>query len=140
MTSGKRPIEDTMSAFLCHGVFARFPELRVVSVENGADWVVPFLHHVEDTYRKMPHAFDEDPVESFRRCVWVSPFHEDDIAALIDAIGIDRITFGSDYPHPEGLAEPTTYVNHLPAGLDDESVAKIMGLNLAAAMRTAVPA
>ena len=27
----------------------------------------------------MPQAFDEDPVEAFKRCVWISPFHEDDI-------------------------------------------------------------
>src|SRR6476646_2078618 len=66
MTSGKRPIEDTMSALVCHGVFTRFPDLRVASVENGADWVVPYLDHLGDTYRKMPHAFDEDPIEAFR--------------------------------------------------------------------------
>jgi predicted TIM-barrel fold metal-dependent hydrolase len=135
MTSGKRPIEDTMSALICHGVFSRFPDLRVASVENGADWVVPYLHHLADTYRKMPHAFDEDPVEAFRRNLWISPFHEDDIAGLIEAIGVDKVVFGSDYPHPEGLAEPCSYLDHLPAGLSGDDVAAIMGGNLAEAMR-----
>jgi predicted TIM-barrel fold metal-dependent hydrolase len=135
MTHGKRPIEDTMSALICHGVFTRFPDLRVASVENGADWVVPYLHHLEDTYRKMPHAFDEDPVAAFRRNLWVSPFHEDDIGGLIEAIGVDKVVFGSDYPHPEGLAEPCSYLDHLPAGLSQEDLAGIMGGNLATAMR-----
>jgi predicted TIM-barrel fold metal-dependent hydrolase len=140
MTMGKRPIEDTMSAFLCHGVFSRFPDLRVASVENGGDWVVPFLHQVEDTYRKMPHGFDEDPVEAFRRNVWVSPFHEDDLAGLIDAIGVDKLVFGSDYPHPEGLADPCSYLDHLPPGLPPADVAAIMGGNLARAMKVPAPA
>ena len=68
----------------------------------------------------MPQAFDEDPVEAFKRNVYVSPFHEDDIGELIEVIGADHVLFGSDYPHPEGLAEPCSYVDHLPAGLADE--------------------
>ena len=60
------------------------PDLRIAAVENGGDWVVPFLHHLADVYRKMPHSFDEDPVEAFKRNVWISPFHEDDIGELID--------------------------------------------------------
>ena len=39
------------------------PGLRIAFVENGGDWVAPFLHHLGDTYSKMPQAFDEDPVE-----------------------------------------------------------------------------
>jgi predicted TIM-barrel fold metal-dependent hydrolase len=139
LTMGKRPIEDTMAALLCHGTFSRFPDLRVVSVENGADWVVPFLDHVEDAYRKTPQAFDEDPVAAFKRNVWVSPFHEDDIARLAEAIGMDKLVFGSDYPHPEGLAEPCSYVDHLPAELSAGDVAGIMGANLARAMGVAPP-
>ncbi|HPB46743.1 MAG TPA: amidohydrolase family protein, partial [Microthrixaceae bacterium] len=36
---GKRPIEDTMAAIVCHGALHRNPDLRVLSVENGASWV-----------------------------------------------------------------------------------------------------
>ncbi len=75
----------------------------------------------------MPQAFDEDPVEPFKRNVYISPFHEDDIDALIGAIGADHVLFGSDYPHPEGLAEPCSYLDHLPAGLPDEDVTRHHG-------------
>jgi predicted TIM-barrel fold metal-dependent hydrolase len=135
LTAGKRPIEDTMAAFVCHGVFTRFPDLRVASIENGGDWVPPFLEHLEDVHRKMPHAFDEDPVAAFKRNVYVSPFHEDDIAQLVELLGVDHLLFGSDYPHPEGLAEPCSYVDHLPAGLADDDVRAVMGGNLARLMR-----
>ena len=88
----------------------------------------------------MPQMFEEDPVEAFKRNVYVNPFHEDDIASLIDVMGIDHILFGSDYPHPEGLAEPCSYVDHLPEGLSDDDVAKIMGGNLGQLMGITVPA
>ena len=48
-------------------------------------------------------------------------------------IGVDHVLFGSDYPHPEGLADPASYVDEL-AGLPEESVRKIMGGNLAQLM------
>jgi predicted TIM-barrel fold metal-dependent hydrolase len=136
---GKRPMEDTMTAYLCHGVFSRFPKLRVASIESGGDWVAGFLDHVADTYKKMPHAFAADPVEQFKSHVWISPFHEDNLALLVDTIGASQVLFGSDFPHPEGLAEPCSYVDHLPAGLSDEDTRNIMGGNLARIMRVDVP-
>jgi predicted TIM-barrel fold metal-dependent hydrolase len=134
-TMGKRPIEDTAAALTCHGLLTRFPDLRIASIENGADWVIPFLEHLADVHRKMPQMFDEDPVEAFKRNVYVAPFHEDDIAQLVEVLGVDHLLFGSDYPHPEGLAEPCSYADHLPSGMPEEDVAKIMGGNLSRIMR-----
>ena len=139
LTVKERPISDTMGAFCCHGLLSRFPELRIASVENGGSWVPSFIEHLTDVYRKMPHAFDEDPVEAFKRNIYISPFHEDDIGHLVELVGVDHILFGSDYPHPEGLAEPMSYVDHLPPDMPDEDVAKIMGGNLARLMRVDVP-
>ena len=51
--------------------------------------------------------FDENPVEMFNRNVWVHAFHEPDPKGLIDiGIPVDHIMFGSDFPHPEGMADP----------------------------------
>ena len=86
----------------------------------------------------MPQAFAENPVEAFKRNVYISPFHEDNIERLVEVLGADHILFGSDYPHPEGLAEPCSYVDHLPKGFSEEDVAKIMGGNLANIMRVGV--
>jgi predicted TIM-barrel fold metal-dependent hydrolase len=140
MLMGKRAIEDTTSAFLCNNVFSRFPDLRVALIENGGEWVAPYLEHLASVHKKMPQCFDEDPIEVFRRNIWISPFFEDDIAELIDLIGADHVLFGSDYPHPEGLAEPRSYLDHLPPGLDDHTVAQVMGGNLAGILRVDAPA
>ncbi len=61
----------------------------------------------------MPNQFAEDPVAVFRRNFHVNPFWEDDVNGLINVIGADHILFGSDYPHPEGLAEPRDYIDFL---------------------------
>jgi predicted TIM-barrel fold metal-dependent hydrolase len=128
-----RPIEDAMAAMVCHGAFSRFPELKVAAVENGSGFVRPLFHGLAEAYRMMPQEFTEEPVEVFKRNVYVHPFHEDDIAGLIELLGADHILFGSDFPHPEGLADPLSFVDDL-AGLPGDVVEKIMGSNLAGLM------
>jgi predicted TIM-barrel fold metal-dependent hydrolase len=43
---------------------------------------------------------------------------------------VERVLFGSDWPHPEGLADPVRYVDEL-AKLNEQDQAMIMGGNLA---------
>jgi predicted TIM-barrel fold metal-dependent hydrolase len=69
----------------------------------------------------------------FKRSIHVSPFWEEDLGALAELIGVERVLFGSDYPHPEGLADPASYADEL-EGLPDETVRAIMGGNLARLM------
>jgi predicted TIM-barrel fold metal-dependent hydrolase len=128
-----RPVEDAVSALICHGALSRFPRLKVAVIENGSSWVEPLLRNLADVYKKMPQDFLEDPIEVFRRSIHISPFWEEDLGALAGLIGDERVLFGSDYPHPEGLAEPATYIDQL-AGVADETVRKIMGGNLARLM------
>ena len=71
-------------------------------------------------YRQNPDQWADDPVETLRRHVWVSPYYEDDIRHLADLIGADRVLMGSDYPHAEGLAEPSDYVHDLDGFSADE--------------------
>jgi predicted TIM-barrel fold metal-dependent hydrolase len=99
-------------------------------IENGSSWVEPLLRNLADVYKKMPQDFLEDPVEVFRRSIHISPFWEEDLVELADLIGEERVLFGSDYPHPEGLAEPATYTRQLD-GVAEDTVRKIMGGNLA---------
>lgn len=126
---GKRPIEDAMLALVCHGALSRNPELRVLSIENGADWVPHVFRSLTNVYKKMPESFLEDPVEAFKRCVYISPFWEENFAKLAKLVGTDRVVFGSDWPHPEGLKDPITFVDDL-AELDQSDIEKIMGGNM----------
>ena len=108
-----REVEDALAAMICQGALTRFPRLKVLSVENGADWAPHLMHQLDIAYGRMPQEFAEHPVEVFRRNVYVNPFWEDDVAGLVDLLGLEHVLFGSDYPHPEGLAEPLDYLDEL---------------------------
>jgi predicted TIM-barrel fold metal-dependent hydrolase len=124
-----RGISDTFAALICHGVLERFPALRLASIENGAMWVPDLLRNLGDARGKMPFAFAEHPVEQFRRQVWVAPYYEDDMGLLKDVLGVDRMLFGSDFPHTEGLPEPAMYVKDIP-GFTATETRKVMRDNV----------
>jgi predicted TIM-barrel fold metal-dependent hydrolase len=134
MVADWRPIQDSVAAWVCHGALFRFPELNIAVIENGASWLEPLLKTLTDLYKKMPHQFAGDPVAAIKRSVYVSPFWEEDMHWLSGLIGADHVLFGSDYPHPEGLADPITYVDEL-TKLSEADQAKIMGGNLARLLR-----
>jgi predicted TIM-barrel fold metal-dependent hydrolase len=112
---GDRPIMDTLSALILHNLFGRFPEIKVLSVENGSIWV-SYLLAAMDKMKGMarggpwPGGYVKGrPSEIFKQHVWVAPYHEEDIGALIDLIGAEHVLFGSDFPHAEGLADPVDF-------------------------------
>jgi predicted TIM-barrel fold metal-dependent hydrolase len=126
-----RAISDTVAALICHGVFDRFPRVRVASVENGSRWVRFLFERFELAFGQQPKEFARHPAETFRRHVWVSPFYEEPIDDLASQIGVEHVLFGSDYPHAEGLAEPLSFLDELKGfGADDQR--RIMSGNLQA--------
>ena len=122
---GSRPAYDWFASLIAHRLFQRFPNLRIASIEMGAFWVPQLLQAMRRAFGQEPRGFAEDPVETFRRHVWVAPFHEDDVAGLRDLVGADRMLLGSDWPHAEGLPEPTDFVEEL-GGFSPAEVRKVM--------------
>jgi predicted TIM-barrel fold metal-dependent hydrolase len=133
----ERPISDTIAALILHNLFARFPSLRIMSIENGAGWVPALLRGMDKAWRSargrtgIGGEVVEKPSDVFRRHVYISPFPEDDIPSLIDRIGADRVLFGSDYPHPEGIAEPADFADELTRS-DAAEIRQVMRDNNAA--------
>ncbi len=125
----ERAAHDFLATLILEKLFDRFPNVRVASVENGSEFLAPLFRKLRTTTRRMPGYFSEDPVVTFRRHVWINPFWEDDVDEIVDLMGDDRVIFGSDWPHIEGLPEPTDWVTELQK-LPPESVAKIMGGNV----------
>jgi predicted TIM-barrel fold metal-dependent hydrolase len=124
-----RAVSDFFTAMVCHGALTRHSRLKVVSVENGGDWIPPLVDTMKIYYHRYPASFPEDPIEAFTRGVWVSPFWEDDIAEITGCLPVTRILAGSDFPHAEGLSEPTDFVKGLSA-FDEADTRRIMRENL----------
>jgi predicted TIM-barrel fold metal-dependent hydrolase len=109
----ERAIYDFLASVLFDKLFDRFPNLRLASVENGAEFLPDFFKKLGSVSRKMPGYFSEDPAETFRRHVWINPFWEDDVNETVSLMGADRVVFGSDWPHIEGLPSPLDYAVEL---------------------------
>ena len=134
--SGHRAITDTVASAIGHGMCTRFPGLKITPVENGTAWVRPLMESMAEAYRISPQLFDEDPIEVFKRNVSVHPFHEEDPVGLCEVVGTENVLFGSDFPHPEGMSDPITFIDDL-EGLSHDDQAKVMGGNLSRLMNVA---
>jgi predicted TIM-barrel fold metal-dependent hydrolase len=132
---GDRPAMESVASMTLHNLFGRFPGVHVCLSEQGTVWV-PYV------VRKMDHAYllgrkarwgdlDRRPSEIFREHFVVAPFPEENVTRVIEAVGVEPIVFGSDFPHGEGLAFPREYAGAQLRGLPDDQVRAIMRDNLA---------
>jgi predicted TIM-barrel fold metal-dependent hydrolase len=129
MQSDRVPF-DTYAALVAHGLFDRHTNLRIASIESGSEWVGLLIKKFKKAYGQNPQNFKRDPIETFREHVWVAPFYEDDMRGLKDQIGVDRILFGSDWPHAEGLFDPKSFADDLKRyDYTDEEITQIMVQN-----------
>jgi len=121
---GDLPVMAAISQLIYDNIFGRYPNIKVASVENGAGWLPYFMSRI-DKMRGMGRngpwiggPLTERPTEIARRHVVVTPYPEDDVASIVEAVGYEMLALGSDYPHAEGLAEPGDFqkqLAHLPA-------------------------
>jgi predicted TIM-barrel fold metal-dependent hydrolase len=121
----ERAAYDFLITLVFDKLFERFPNVRIASVENGSEFLGDLFRKLRSTEKKMPGYFSEDPVESYKRNVWMNPFWEDDINEVVELMGPDRVIFGSDWPHIEGMPKPLDYaveVKHF----DDADQLRIM--------------
>ena len=131
VVSKGRAVADFYGAAACQLLFERFPGVRLASVENGGSWVPELLHRLTDAANRNPGYFAEHPVELFRRHVWLTPFWEDDIAALVEQVPANRLLLGSDWPHAEGVVTPLDFVAESLAWADEATTRRIARDNAA---------
>lgn len=143
----ERPIMETMASFLFWNFAARFPNVAVCSIENGSGWV-DYLLRCVDKGRGMGRngswpggQLSERPSTTFKRSMYVNPFHEEDVPALVELIGATQVLGGSDYPHAEGVDGPLEFMEALET-LNPDQVRLIMRDNARRliGLDTAVPA
>ncbi len=116
-----RLVHDFAAALVAHHLFERHPSLRVAFIENGATWVPSLFHCLEVLAGQQPGMFRSSPVEQFIEHCWVAPFVEDSVDDLARHLPVERILFGSDWPHAEGLPEPRDFFEKVASfSVDDQ--------------------
>jgi predicted TIM-barrel fold metal-dependent hydrolase len=122
------------------GVFDRHPNLRLALTEVRADWVPATLAHLDARFASGTlgsASMKLEPSEYFRRHVVVaaSSIHPAEVQ-MRHEIGVDRLLFGSDYPHPEGTWPNTKdWVRNAFAGVPADEARKILADNAIAFYR-----
>ncbi len=106
-----RIIHDFAYVMTAHGLFERFPRLKVAFIEFGCAWVPSLLEALE--YLGHGGTFSSNPKDQFIEHCWVAPFVEQDVAELARHIPVERILFGSDWPHGEGFPEPKDFLDNV---------------------------
>jgi predicted TIM-barrel fold metal-dependent hydrolase len=127
----ERAAHDFLAQICFDKLFERFPNLRIASVENGSEFLPDLIRKLGSTARKYAGWFRDDPVALFREHVWINPFWEDDVNDVARHVGADRVIFGSDWPHIEGMPAPLDYVPEL-ARFDARTRRKILLDNVSA--------
>lgn len=119
------------------GVFDRYPDLKMVSVESGVGWI-PFILEALD-YEMAENAPEEfaqlkkRPSEYFPSNLYATFWFENNrnkLPELIEAVGEDSILFETDFPHPTCLyPNPLQSVEGKLATLSPQARRKILGEN-----------
>ena len=101
------PVIMGFEAFVTGGLLDKFPNLKVVFLELGCEWIPFMLHRMEHwtgfCNEKMPSAVlsKKAPLELLRGGQVYFGTEVDDamLPQVIDLIGEDHIIYGSDIPH-----------------------------------------
>lgn len=116
-------------SFVAHGVFEKFPDLKLLLIEAGAAWIAPLLWRYDTEYkglrrevpwlRRLPSEYFADHVWATTQPLELSPKREQVVEALSWFGGKDKLVFSSDYPHWD--ADDLAYLEQrLPASWHDK--------------------
>lgn len=116
------------------GVFDRYPALQLVFTEMRADWVPATVDALDRHFGDGHAPLSKSPSEYWDQHVWLAPSstrrHE---LARRHELGLHRLMFGTDYPHPEGTWPNThEWIRDAFAGVPVDEARLILGENAVA--------
>jgi predicted TIM-barrel fold metal-dependent hydrolase len=130
------PLVQTFSSLIYYNLFARFPDLRVLSAENGSMWLPDFLKKLDKNRGLARKGYwpcgqlKARPSAIFRQHFSVVPYPEDDVGSLVRHVGTaDLFIDGSDYPHAEGSPTPRDFADEALKDMSAPDVDAIMYAN-----------
>jgi predicted TIM-barrel fold metal-dependent hydrolase len=121
----------TISQLLQHGVFDRFPGLRLYFAETQASWLACALYQIDENAEMFSEVLKwgdrPAPSEYIRKHIYFGIIRDPVCMQMPDAIPLDRLMFGTDFPHGIG-AYPETgkWVERIFAGASPELRRKIL--------------
>ena len=129
-------IQVSLATIIFSGVFERFPNLKLLSVENDIGWAPYLLQRMDYGYQRkgerrgLLFASGRLPSEQFRTNV-VCTFMTDEVGvATLDLMGADVLLWATDYPHDDSTwPESQKVLESQFAGVSDADKEKIVFSN-----------
>ena len=99
--------QSALGNLITEGVLGKVPDLKIVLLESGVSWLMPFLYRLQKTWKgtrfEIPWV-DAPPIELVRRSVRLScqPFDAppDVVPRVLEMLGSDEmLLWASDWPH-----------------------------------------
>ena len=104
--NGGRPCAMTIGQMIYHGVFDRFPNLRIYFAEAQGGWLAPHMDFADEFYQRWYTYHNiklkKQPSQYIRDHCMFSFIHDRMAMALRKYIGVDILMWGSDFPHSVG--------------------------------------
>jgi len=135
-----------LGVLILDGLFDRFPKLRGGCIEQGAGWVVSWLHQLEFAKRSFSRTEEPltklamTPTEYVRAHLKFTPFPGEHVGWMIEQAGSELFMFSSDYPHPEGTKDPLARFEKTLTDTSEADQARFYAGNMAELMGSKVPA
>jgi predicted TIM-barrel fold metal-dependent hydrolase len=134
ITGFQMNMAQILMAMIYGGVLERYPRLRMVLGESGIGWIPYILWRMdsewEDQFKDL--SLTMPPSEYWTRQCWAT-YQTDPVGMkLVDQLGADKIMWGSDFPHPDGIwPDSREYVAREMADLPGDVCHKIVCGNAA---------
>jgi predicted TIM-barrel fold metal-dependent hydrolase len=132
--------------WLMSGVFTRFPDLTIAYSEGQIGWMPYVLERADVVWEEnrgwggVADKVKEPPSVLFRRHVYGCFFNDAHGLRSLAEIGVDRITYESDYPHSDSTWPRTREIaEEQMKGLDDDTIEKICRTNAIRMLRLDTP-
>ena len=125
---------NILTSLVFGGALERHPRLRVVLGESGIGWIPYVLQRMdaewEDQFKDL--ALTMPPSAYWHRQCWAT-YQTDPIGVrLLDVLGEDRVMWGSDFPHPDGVwPDSREYIQKELGHLSEPTRRKVVGENAA---------
>ncbi|MGD9704712.1 MAG: amidohydrolase family protein [Acidimicrobiia bacterium] len=123
----------SMVDWLMSGLFTTFPDLKIAYSEGQIGWIPYILERADTVWREnrgwggIADKVFEPPSELFKRHVYGCFFDDSFGLQSIESIGVDNVTYESDYPHSDSTWPHTAKLAaEQTAGLSDEVVYKVL--------------
>src|SRR5271166_1745838 len=129
-------VQHAFATFFQHGVFDRFPKLRVVVLEAQAGWIGYLLDRADAIYQGTTLGgtvrLKEKPSFYFKRQCYISADPDErTIAAMAQIVGEDKFFWATDYPHPDHPGNYLEELQQMIAPMTESARRGILGENVA---------